>query len=431
MRREWPASCGIAALVLLVSFTAGSTAQGEPLSLAQAVMLADQESQGFAAGQAEAEASKEDARAASQLPDPELSVGIQNLPFTGTDRFNFHRNDMTMKTIGLSQQWVSRSKRAARAERAELGGAVDMAQADADQLAVRQEVAANWIALLLAVLEEHLLDEEKEMLTTLVASGEANVASATMPAGDALASRQARVEHDNEHAELDARIGTLKATLARWTLVADPKPSGALPDFAVAPVDPAKLEDLVQSHAAVRAATAELRAAQADTAVMRAERHPDWTTELSFGQRDGDRSQMVSLMFSVPLPINRTARQDRAVAATHSREIAAAARLEAARRKALAEIRSLWATWQSASESLRRFDDTLVPLAKQQADLAGARYGAGTGTVKEAIQASRNQIDIQRERLALLGRLGRAWVSLMLLDADRTRSLLATNEVNP
>ena len=303
-----------------------------------------------------------------------------------------------------------------------------MAQADAGQLAIRQEVATNWLALLLAMLEERLLDQEKQLLSTLIAGTDANVASATMPAGDAIAARQTLLKHDNEHAELDARIGTLKATLSRWTLLADPEPSGAVPDFLVAPADPAQLEVLVQSHASVRAATAALRAAEADTAVMRAERHPDWTAELSFGQRDGDRSQMVSLMFSVPLPINRAARQDREVEATHSREIAAAAMVEAARRKALAEIRTMWATWQSASGRLRRFDDALLPLARQQADLAAARYGSGTGTLKDAIEADRNRIDIERERLALLGDLGRAWVNLMLLDADRTQSLLLANE---
>ncbi|MEN3974270.1 TolC family protein [Emcibacter sp. SYSU 3D8] len=430
-RREWPASCGIATLVLLAFVWAvGGQARAAPLSLSQALRLADQESQGLVAGRAEVAASSEDAKAAQQLPDPVLSAGIQNLPFTGADRFNFNRADMTMKTIGLSQQWVGRSKRAARAERAQLRGAVNMAQADADQLGILQEVATNWFALLLAKHEEHLLDQDRHLLTTLIAGAEASVASSTMPAGDAIAARQALLEHDNEHAELDARIGSLKAALFRWTLVADPEPSGTLPDFTMAPADPAQLEVLVQSHAAVLAAAAALRAAQADTAVMRAERHPDWTAKLGFGQRDGDRSQMVSLMFSVPLPINRAARQDRVVEATHSREIAAAAKVEAARRKALAEIRGMWATWQSATDRLRRFDDALVPLARQQADLAAARYGAGTGSLDDAIQADRNQIDVGRERLALLGDLGRAWVSLMLLDADRTRSLFRTNEAS-
>ena len=430
-RREWPASCGIAALVLLVFvWAAGSQARAEPLSLSQALRLADQESQGLMAGRAEVAASSEDAAAARQLPDPTLSVGIQNLPFTGADRFNFNRDDMTMKIIGLSQQWVSGSKRTARAERARLRGAVDMAQADADQLGIRQEVAANWVALLLAMLEEHLLDQEKQLLSALIAGMDANVASSTVPAGDAIAARQALLEHDNEHAELDARIGSLKAALSRWTLLTDPEPSGALPDLMAAPADPAHLETLVQSHVAVGAATAALRAAEADTAVTRAERHPDWTTELSFGQRDEDRSQMVSLMFSVPLPINRASRQDREVEATHSREIAAAARVEAARRKALAEIRSMWATWQSASGRLLRLDDALLPLARQQADLAAARYGAGTGTLKDAIEADRNRIDVERERLALLGDLGRAWVNLTLLDGDRTQSLLRTNEAS-
>lgn len=428
-RNKWLASCGIA-LAYVCGQAWPSAAIAEPLSLQRTLELVDDESPTLAAGRAQIDAADDEASAARQLPDPTLSFGVQNLPFTGDDRFSFNSDDMTMKTIGLSQEWVGRSKRQARADQARQKGIAEMAQAGADQLKARQQAAESWIALMLAQREEQLLHQQHEMLVTLVAGTEGDVAASRLPAGDAIAARQDLAAHENEQVELQARIQTLKAELVQLTLVADPEAAGEGPDFTVPPIDPVRLESLVASHAAVRAADAELRSAQADTAVAHADRHPDWSTELMFGQRDGDRSEMVSLVFSVPLPINRPARQDKAVAATHARELAAAAMLEKARRSALAEIRGMYVAWQSASERLRRFDTSLVPLAKRQAELAAARYSAGTGTLKDALAAARDRIQVERERLAILNDLGRAWVGLRLLAPDGSRAPLETAETS-
>ena len=85
-----------------------------PLSLDQAVDLAVQRSQMTRSARAGALSAAEMARAAGQLPDPMLTFGIDNLPATGSSRFSPAAEDMTMKRIGLSQEWVSADKRAAR-----------------------------------------------------------------------------------------------------------------------------------------------------------------------------------------------------------------------------------------------------------------------------------------------------------------------------
>ncbi len=426
-RTKWLASCGIAlAYASAQGWTSAAIAQ--PLSLQRTLELVDSESQTLTAGRAQVEAAVEEARAARQLPDPTLSVGVQNLPFTGDDAFSFESDDMTMKTIGLSQAWVGSSKRQARADQARQKGSAEMAQAEAEQLGARRQAAESWIALMVAQREEELLAKQHEILMTLIAGADADVAASTLPAGDAVVARQELVAHENEQVELRARIETLKAELTQWTLVVDPEASGSVPDFTVPPIDPARLERLVASHATVRAAEALLRSAQADTALAIAERHADWSTELMFGQRDGDRSQMVSLMFSVPLPINRPARQDKMVAASGARELAAAAMLEKARRAALAEIRGMYVAWQSASDRLKRFDGSLVPLVRQQAELTSARYGAGAGALREAVAAERDSVQFERERLAVLGELGRAWIGLALLAPGGAHAVFETAE---
>jgi len=85
-----------------------------PLSFDQALSLAVQRSEAARAGRASALSATESSRAAGQLPDPMLGVGIENLPVTGADRFSTTRESMTMKRVGISQEWLSADKRAAR-----------------------------------------------------------------------------------------------------------------------------------------------------------------------------------------------------------------------------------------------------------------------------------------------------------------------------
>src|SRR5207244_4126624 len=85
-----------------------------PLTLEQTLDLAAQRSANVRAAQAGAASASESARAAGQLPDPMFSVGIDNLPVTGPDRFRTTVEPMTMKRLGISQEWVSAEKRGLR-----------------------------------------------------------------------------------------------------------------------------------------------------------------------------------------------------------------------------------------------------------------------------------------------------------------------------
>lgn len=76
----------------------------EPLTLSEAQALAVVRSQLLAANSASITASREMAAAASQLPDPVLKLGVENLPVNGPDRLSLSRDFMTMRRIGLSQE---------------------------------------------------------------------------------------------------------------------------------------------------------------------------------------------------------------------------------------------------------------------------------------------------------------------------------------
>jgi hypothetical protein len=87
------------------------------LTIDEAISLARGEQPTVDAFERDATASEEAAVAAGTLPDPQVTVGLQNLPVTGDMAFNPIRDDMTMYTIGVMREQVRRSRREAEAAR--------------------------------------------------------------------------------------------------------------------------------------------------------------------------------------------------------------------------------------------------------------------------------------------------------------------------
>jgi hypothetical protein len=87
------------------------------------------------------------APAASTLPDPRLSVGIENLPIAGPDRWSTTRDAGTMQRIALMQEMPNRAKRDAREQVAQARIERDRATLAATELAVRREAGLAWLAV--------------------------------------------------------------------------------------------------------------------------------------------------------------------------------------------------------------------------------------------------------------------------------------------
>ncbi|HEY7740106.1 MAG TPA: hypothetical protein VIB01_05790, partial [Steroidobacteraceae bacterium] len=103
---------GLKALTILGLAFASATAVAEPVSLVEAQALAVARDAGGTAFAAEAEATRERAVAAGELPDPEARLGAVNVP---ADSFEFDREDMTMIEVGVMQRFPpGRSRNLAR-----------------------------------------------------------------------------------------------------------------------------------------------------------------------------------------------------------------------------------------------------------------------------------------------------------------------------
>src|SRR3954468_24977593 len=130
----------------LFFFAASSAlAADAPLTLAEALRLAQDQSRQLVAQDAAVAAAREMSVSAGQLPDPVLRLGIDNLPVTGDDRFSTTADFMTMRRIGVMQEIPREEKRRLRSERGEREAEREAANRLAVLANVQRDTALAWL----------------------------------------------------------------------------------------------------------------------------------------------------------------------------------------------------------------------------------------------------------------------------------------------
>jgi len=369
-------------------------AAGAPLSFESALDLAVQRSESARAGRAGQLSATERALAAGRLPDPTLGVGVDNLPVTGPDRFSTTRESMTMKRIGISQEWLSRGKREARSAAAEAEVQRELVQVQAALAETRLQTALAYLdafyageALKLTMLMEHHAHEELE-------AARGRLASSTSGSQEVLALMAARGTAEDESAQVRQEQSAALVTLQRWIGITSdglrPPPESAAPTE----------EEYIAAHPSVLALSRDLQVARRQAAVTASERTPNWTWGVSYGQRTG-YSDMVSFGVSIPLALSASERQDRDTAAKLASADKVEADLAEATRAASAEYRALASDSRRLDERIERYRASVVTPAMQRISAATAAYASNQSSLVTLFEARHAEVVAQRKLLSL------------------------------
>jgi outer membrane protein, heavy metal efflux system len=376
-----------------------------PLSFDQALNLAVQRSEAAHAARAAAQSATESSRAAGQLPDPTLSVGIDNLPVTGGESFSTTKDSMTMKRIGISQEWVSAEKRAARAAAAGAMADREAVQSRVAEGEARLQVTLAYLdawyanaALDLTSQSEHHLHEELEAARgrlAAAAGGSAEVLELTSAKGMA--------EDDSDEAQ--QQQASAFVALQRWV--------GFKPD-AVTSVPVFNLpteQDFVARSPEVAGLQREVDVARSKATVAGKERTPNWTWQVSYGQRSG-YSDMVSVGVSIPLQVAPAQRQDRETASKVALVDKAEADLAEATRAATADYLTLTSDAQRLQQRIDRYRVAVITPAQQRTEAAMAAYRSSQAPLTALFEARHMEVEAQRKLLTLRRALAKVQAQL-------------------
>jgi outer membrane protein TolC len=391
-----------------------------PLTLDAAIEHALRDAPQVLSAQASLESAQDLRTSAGRLPDPELIVGIDNLPVTGSDQYSLTRDFMTMSKVGVMQEIPAGAKRRLRADLASREADVAEAQLRATRFEIASATAEAWVGA--ATSEENLarLRALRRDLDTQSSAARAALASGRSTAADALSSESVLAQIDNQLLELEQRRAMSRAELTRWVGNEASNTLAELPWRRELDVTPATLAENVAFHAPLAPIAARVEAARTAVDLARAEKRSDWSTELTYAKRGPDYSDMVSLQFRVGLPLFAKNRQNPAIAAKLADVRAAEAEEESALRMHRAEIEGMAASWRLGRRRLEHFDATLLPLAKDRTRAAISSYGAGRGDLRAVLEALRDEVELQRQYVDLEGEVTRAWVFLHLLHSGGT-----------
>ena len=392
---------------LMAATLLAQAAGAAPLSLQAALDRAVQRSEAARSARASFLSASEAARAAAQLPDPMLRVGVENLPVTGGDRFSTTRESMTMKRIGISQEWLSRDKRDARQAAADAVTNKESVQARIAAADARLQTALAYVdafyagrALELTVLMEHHAHEEFE-------AARARLASATGGSEEVLKLAASRGMAADESAELRQQQRTAQVALERWvgTTADELEPPGSLATPA-----PGQSE-YVAGDPVVVSLQREIVVAQGGAAVAASNRRPNWTWEVAYSQRTG-YSDMVSVGVSIPLPVAPSARQDRELASRLAGVDKAEADLAEATRAASGEYLALSSEARALQDRIERYRSAVLVPAQQRTAAATAAYRSNQVSLATLFEARHAEAEGHRKLLALERELARRQAQL-------------------
>ena len=389
MRPLWP---GLAVALLT------GAAHAAPLTYDAALQLAETSAPSLQAKAADVEATRAASIAAGRLPDPKLRLGLDNFPVSGPPAGRFGPDSMTMATVGLMQDVPNGAKRSA--ERARAGADIGAAQSSqvVEARNVRLSTALAWVDLYFAERRLAALDEIETALEPLRQTAPSRLAAGSARPAETLEADQLLATLGDRRADLVAAVAKARAELARWT--GDPAPETAGPPPAL-DVDAVRLRADLDRHPQLLAYEAMSRQADADVALARAGKRPDWGWELAYQHRDPMWGDMVSLGATVSLPIFAGKRQDPVIAAKTQMASRVRIEREAARRTLLVQLDADLADHRMHHDRMMRAQDTLVPLARRKADLETSSYAAGTAGLSEVLQA---QLALAEARVDALSR---------------------------
>ena len=410
---------GFAALALAAAVALPQTGFTQSaLTLAEAQRIAVERSRQLAAQDASITAAREMAVAAGQLPDPVLRLGIDNLPVDGADRFSVERDFMTMRRIGVMQEFTRDGKRKLRTARGEREADRAVAEKTVTLTNIQRDTALAWLERFYLERTRAVVAAQAEEARLEIEAAEGAYRAGRGSQADIYTARAARVALEDRLSELDRRIRNARVMLARWVGNAADAPLAGDPAVKTLMFETHTLDQALERHPEIALLGRQVAVAESEVQLARANKRSDWSVELAYQERGPAFSNMISVGISIPLQWDQKNRQDRELGA----KLALAERAKALREDILrahtAEVRTMLNEWENGHERLARYERELIPLAKDRTQAALAAYRGGKADLNAVLAARRNEIEVRTQTVQLEMETARLWAQLNFLVPD-------------
>ena len=409
-------------IVMTLGLSVRAWAQEPVLDLAAAERLAREQDRSAPALQAGAEALQERAVAAGQLPDPKLKLGAMNFP---TDSFDRGQEAMTQLQIGVQQAFPPGASRQLKQQRitamaeASSAGAADQARTVQREVRERYlELYYQWQAGRTVAASRNLFEQLREVTEYQYAAGRKNQQ-------DVLRANVELALLEDRNTRIDTETDRARAALARLI-----GPDAALRPLAEAfpelPPLPTllSLEQGLDAHPVMQMEGSRVAAGALGVDLAREQYKPAWMLDLTYGERTGDnpngsaRSDFLSAMVTLDLPLFTDKRQDRLLSAEQRDLAATQLKREDRRRELQRMLAADYAEWIRLGQRLDRYADEVLPQAQQNASASLHAYQSGVTDFSGVMRARLTELDSRLTALRLRVDRARAQARLLYLSGE-------------
>jgi len=398
---------------ILVTGMPGAFAAPE-LTLDEAERLALEQAPWLQHHRTNADAATERAVYEGRLPDPQLTLGLANVP---TDSYRLNQEDMTMTVVGVRQAFPPGKTLKLRTERAEKELAREQARVQMEQRNLLRQVRQAWLELYFQEQSLRTLTESRRLAQKQLESAEGRYRAAQETQQSVLRSRQALARLDERAPMIRAQRLRLQAQLARWVGDAAYQPLPA--ELPALPVAPGEFD--YTRHPEWIATQTMLDEARVEVEMVRQEYKPGMMLDVYYGFRrtmpDGtERPDLLSAMVTFDLPVFRDKRQDRKLAEKQTMEAGARFELDDKRRELESMGRSLHAELDGLTEREKIFSERLLPATRREAQVTVAGFARDQSEYRDALMKS---LDTEIEYLRLRVDHAKAQSELLYLTGEQ------------
>lgn len=352
----------------------------------------------------------------SQLPDPQLRVGLTNFP---VDTFDFEQEPMTQVQVGLRQSFPRGRTLSKTRARREAEAAGERAAGRLQELQIALDTRSTWLELYYWLGARHTVAESRAAVAELVDIVKTAYATGVQSNQDLLRAELELSLLDDRAVEVERRIEVSTAELAR--LVGLNAASRTLPaTFPMLPSPPARhvIEGGLVAHPTVGIDDARIEVSDRDIDIARQAYQPGWSLDIGYGGRGGDRADFASAMIVLDIPLFTNDRQDRRVSA--ARRDRAAAQLD--RSAKLLELKRVLdrthADWLRLGERVELFERVVLDRATANAEAALNGYQNRVADFAELIRSRLTALDTELQLRRLKVDLAKAQSRLLFLGKE-------------
>jgi outer membrane protein TolC len=407
--------------VLLFGIFHGPESGASGMSLKAVELLALQKDPSVRIVEANRLALDEMSVAAKQLPDPLLKLGMVSLP---TDSFRLGQEPMTQVQVGVVQKFPRGQTRSLAArqfeERAKGLGELVLDQKLVTTLSVREQYLEVVKQQYLATVNDEavgVFSELADIIQDYYATGRVRqedvLQSVVELAKVEERAKQIAQKEEQARSRLAVWIGNAAFEVFddSWPRMPAPSPSSVI-------------ESTLDQHPRVRALSRNIAAAEANVDLARQKYKPEFSLDLTYGGRAGtnpdgsSRSDLLSLMVVMDLPLFTGNRQDRITAARIAESSAVEFTRDDIFRRMLSEVELHSVTWQRQRERIELFEKTLLPQAAFSSESSFDSYQSFFGDLTTLLRARITEFELRLDHGRLLAESLKTQARLLYLDGE-------------